>query len=304
VEVGSTTMTSRAQSRLREGARLSLIGLLLNAVLALSKLVAGVLGHSYALVADAIESTLDIFGSFIVWRGLRIAALPADEEHPYGHGRAESLAGLIVAVVLFAAAAGIAIGAIIEILIPQRTPAPFTLAVLLGVVAIKETMFRITRRTARRTESGALLTDAWHHRSDAISSAAAAIGITIALVGGEPYAQADKWAALFAAGVIAYNASRLVRQPLHELMDATSPAITHQARNVAAAVPSVAGVEKVLARKTGVSYWIDMHVEVQPEMSVRDAHGVAHDVKDAIRAAMPNVCEVSIHIEPHQDGAR
>jgi cation diffusion facilitator family transporter len=278
--------------------RMSLIGLLANGLLGIVKLVTGLLGHSYALIADAVESLGDIVGSLVVWSGLRIAARPADREHPYGHGKAEALAALIVAIMLVAAAVGITLQAVREISTPHRAPAAYTLWVLLGVVVVKEGLFRVMRRVATASDSGAVLADAWHHRSDAITSAAAAIGISIALIGGEAYATADAWAALFAAAIILFNAYRLTRQPLRELMDAEPTDIVSRIRALAQGVPGVAGVEKLLARKSGMGYWVDMHVEVDPAMSVRAAHRLAHEVKDAVRAGIPNVEDVLIHIEP------
>ncbi|TWT46228.1 Ferrous-iron efflux pump FieF [Phycisphaerae bacterium RAS1] len=278
--------------------RTSLLGLFINVVLSIVKLVAGLLGHSYALIADAIESLADVFGSLVVWRGVSIAAKPADAEHPYGHGKAEALAALAVAMLIFAAGVGIAVEAVREILTPHHSPAPFTLWVLIAVVLVKETLFRLVRGVAHETDSGAVLVDAWHHRSDAITSAAAAVGITIALVGGPAYAPADDWAALVASTVILYNAVQLSRNPLAELMDAEPAEIITQVRELAAGVPGVLGVEKVFARKSGVGYWIDMHVEVDPQMTVRDSHRIAHEVKDHIRRGLPSVRDVLVHIEP------
>ncbi len=274
-------------------------GVVVNAALAAIKLVAGVIGHSYALVADAVESLADIFGSLVVWRGLTVAARPADEEHPYGHGKAEAIAGLIVVLMLMGAGVLIAAQAIREILTPHRTPAAFTLWVLLGVVVVKEALFRIVARVAQRTGLVAAHADAWHHRSDAVTSAAAAIGIGVALYGGERYAQADDWAALFASGVIVFNAYRLARPAVLDLMDTAPVALLHSVRRVAEAVGGVAAIEKLHARKSGVQYWVDMHMEVAPEMSVRDAHTLAHQVTDAIRIALPQVADVLIHVEPH-----
>jgi cation diffusion facilitator family transporter len=240
----------------------------------------------------------DIFGSIVVWGGLRIAALPADSDHPYGHGKAEALAALIVALMLLAAGIGISIEAVREILHPQKGPAAYTLWVLIGVVVVKEVLFRVVRRVSREVGSGAVRADAWHHRSDAITSAAAAIGISVALVGGKGYEPADDWAALFASAVILFNAYRLIRPPLHELMDAEPSGIIDRVRAVAKEVPGVLDVEKVLARKSGLRYWVDMHVEVDPTMTVHRAHGVSHDVKDEIRSRLPKVEDVLIHIEP------
>jgi cation diffusion facilitator family transporter len=234
-----------------------------------------------------------------VWSGLRIAAQPPDKKHPYGHGKAEALATLIVAMILVAAGVSIAVSSVREIMAPQRPPALFTIFVLVGVVAIKETLYQVGRRLSHRSQSGAVLADAVHHRSDAITSIAAFLGITIALVGGPGYEIADGIAALFASGIILYNAGRLARGPLRELMDAESPEVAQRVRRIAGAIAGVKGVEKVLTRKSGTRYLVDMHLEVDPETTVREAHGVAHRVKDAIMAQMPQVQDVLIHVEPY-----
>jgi cation diffusion facilitator family transporter len=291
--------SSSAHTGYARGMRTSLLGLLVNAALAIAKLAAGLLGHSYALVADAIESTSDVFASLVVWGGLRVASQPADEDHPYGHGRAEPLAAMVVALMLAVAALGITVEAVQVIVNPHLPPAPFTLFVLLGVIVVKEVMFRVVGRVGRDVESRAVATDAWHHRSDAITSAFAAVGISIALIGGPKYVRADAIAALGAAAVILFNAYRLLMPPLHELMDIAPTEVIDRARRVARQVPDVAGVEKVLARKLGLRYLIDMHIEVDPAMSVWHSHEVAHAVKDAIRLAMPNVADVLVHIEPY-----
>jgi cation diffusion facilitator family transporter len=286
----------------QQGLRISLVGMFVNAGLGVIKLLGGLLGNSTALVADAIESLTDLLSSLVVLSGLQIARQPPDEDHPYGHGRAESLAALVVAVMLFGAGFGVAVEAISGIFDPGGLPAAFTLWVLIGVILVKETMFQLARRTARATGSSLVLTDAWHHRSDALTSVAAAVGIGIALWGGEPYAAADDWAALVAAGVILFNAARILRPPLHELMDREQPEIVAEVRRVAADVPGVAGVEKTFARKSGLRYLVDMHIEVNREMPVWQAHGVGHDVKEAIRRAMPTVQDVLVHVEPHEAG--
>ena len=289
-------MPERAYIR---GQQVSILGLFVNAALGVVKLVAGVLGNSTALIADAIESLTDLVSSLIVWSGLQIAKLPPDDDHPYGHGRAESLATLVVVLMLFGAAIAICVEAITGIRNPSGVPAAFTLAVLVPVILIKETMFHIAQRAADRSDSALVRADAWHHRVDAMTSLAAAIGISIAVFGGQAYAAADDWAALFAAGMIVYNASRLLRTPINDLMDREHPEIIDKVRAIAQRVPGVAGVEKVFARKSGLLFWVDMHIEVDPEMSVRKAHGVGHDVKDAICREVPVVRDVLIHLEPH-----
>ena len=274
-------------------------GLFVNAALGIVKLVAGLLGNSTALVADAIESLADLVSSLIVWSGLQIAKLPPDDDHPYGHGRAESLATLIVVLMLFGAAIAICIEAITGIRNPSGVPAAFTLAVLVPVILTKETMYHVARRAAERTNSTLVQADAWHHRIDAITSLAAATGISIAIFGGEAYAAADDWAALVAAAMIIYNASHLLKSPINDLMDREHPEMIEKVRAIAEGVPGVAGVEKVFARKSGLLFWVDMHIEVDPEMTVRQAHAVGHDVKDAICGEIPVVRDVLVHLEPH-----
>lgn len=288
------------QTRLQRSVRATMTGLTVNVALAIVKLLAGIFGRSYALIADAIESMADAVSSVIVWRAMVIAEKPADTDHPYGHGKAEAIATAAISVMLLGAALFIASRSANEIWIPHRAPAPYTLYVLLGVVLIKERLFRFVGRVGDEIESGAVKADAWHHRSDAITSAAAALGISISLVGGEAYRSADDWAAIFAAVIIAFNGYRLLRPALDELMDAAPKEdVAGVARTIAQQVKGVRGVEKCFARKMGYGYWLDMHVEVDGGLSVAVAHELSHTVKDAIRAKLPRVLDVTIHIEPH-----
>ncbi|MFQ5591779.1 MAG: cation diffusion facilitator family transporter [Phycisphaerae bacterium] len=296
--------------RASQGLRTSTISMALNGGLGLVKLVTGIVGQSYALIADAIESLGDIFSSVIVCGGIVIASRPADEDHPYGHGKAEPLAALAVATMLIGAATAISIQAVHEIVQPHGVPAGYTLPVLLAVVTVKELMYRYEVRIARHIDSVAVAVDAWHHRSDALTSTAAAIGITIALVGGEPWAMADDWAALAACLVIFVNGVRFARTAIAELMD-TAPrtAFIDNVHEAASVVKGARFVEKVLVRKMGPSLYVDLHLEVDPSMSVHDAHGIAHAVKDSILRSQPEVADVLVHIEPHnrdtsQDEAR
>jgi cation diffusion facilitator family transporter len=286
-------------NRLQRGLRATFAGMAVNVVLSGAKLAAGIVGHSHALVADAVESFADIFSSLIVWRGLVVAAAPPDEDHPYGHGKAEPIASAIVSAMLLGAALWIALKAFGEIGKPHLPPAPFTLIVLVAVVAVKEGLFRFVSREGRAVDSSAVKSDAWHHRSDAITSVAAGVGISVALLGGRGFEAADDVAAIAAAGVIAWNGWHLLRPALSELMDtAPSREIIDQIRQIAAAAPGVDGVEKCIVRKVGYQYFVDMHVEVDPEMSVLRSHEIAHAVKDKIRDGIPAVCDVLVHIEP------
>ena len=292
-------------TRLQRGLRATFTGMAVNIVLSGTKLAAGIFGHSHALIADAVESFADIFSSLIVWRGLVVAAAPADEDHPYGHGKAEPIASTIVSAMLLGAALWIAITAFGEIQKPHQSPAPFTLIVLVVVVAVKEGLFRFVSREGHAVDSSAVKTDARHHRSDAITSVAAGIGITVSLIGGKGFEAADDVAAIAAAGVIAWNGWHLLRPALNELMD-TAPdrKIRDQIRKLAETVPGVARVEKCFVRKMGWQLYVDMHVEVDPQMTVLRSHGIAHEVKDKIRATMPAVNDVLVHIEPLGIAAR
>lgn len=286
-------------SRLQRNRRTTLVGLAANLALGLAKLGAGLHGNSDALVADAVESFADIVGGLIVWQGLTLAARPADDDHPYGHGKAESLAGAAISTLLLLAAAGIGFHAVREFLGTRTSPSAFTLAVVLGVAAIKEGLFRWVLRESEATDSAAVRSDAWHHRADAITSLAAAVGISVSLVGGPRWAGADDVAAIVAAGIIAWNGWRLLRPALEELMDTQPPAeVTDRIRRVASAVPGVDQVQKCLVRRMGYQFLVDMHVHVDPRMTVESSHAIAHGVKDAVRSDMPAVLDVLIHIEP------
>jgi cation diffusion facilitator family transporter len=275
------------------------MGLAVNTVLTASKLAAGILGHSHALIADGVESLADIFSSVIVWRGLVVAAVPADEDHPYGHGKAEPIAAAVVSGMLLAAAGWIAAAAIGEIYSPHLAPAPFTLLVLVVVVAIKEGLFRFVLQESVSVDSPAIKADAWHHRSDAITSLAAAIGISVALIGGKGYESADDVAAVVAAMVVGWNGWRLLRPAMNELMDRSpNREVVERICATAAATPGVERVEKCRVRKMGHQYYVDMHVEVDPAMTVRRSHEIAHEVKDKVRGQLPAVRDVLVHIEP------
>jgi cation diffusion facilitator family transporter len=277
-----------------------LIGVLVNGVLALVKGFTGFVGHSYALIADAIESVFDVFTSILVWLGLRYASRPPDESHPYGHGKAEPLVACLVAMALMAAAVLIAVESVREILTPHHAPAPFTLVVLVVVVFVKEILFRFVLRTAEDLGgSTAVKADAWHHRSDAITSAAAFVGISIALIGGPGYESADDFAALLAAGIIAFNAVRLLRPAVSELLDAAPPKeLEHEVREIASKVPDVMGLHKCIVRKLGLDLYVDLQIYVRADLTVREGHRIAHEVKDMIRAHNARVRDVTVHVEP------
>ncbi len=279
-------------------------GVLVNVGLAIVKFIAGVVGNSYVLIADAVESATDIFGSLVVWGGLHIAGRDPDEEYPFGYGKAESLAAAVVALMILGAAVGIAVQSVREILTPHLIPAPWTLGVLVTVVLIKLALSRRVLVVGEQIGSTAVRADAWHHMSDAITSAAAFVGISVALWGGPGWESADDWAALVAAAVIAYNGILMLRPALHDLMDrAADDEVIALVRRTAEQVPEVLAIEKLAVRKTGLGFQAVVHVQAASEMSLHDAHNLGGRVKGAIRLAAPQVQYVLIHMEPFEENA-
>jgi len=277
-----------------------LIGAFVNALLAIVKIFGGIIGHSGALVADGVESSTDVVSSLVVWGGLRVSIRPPDEDHPYGHGKAEPLAAVVASFALLAAAAWIAIESIKHILTPHFTPRWYTLVILGGVVVVKGLFSRYVSNAGQEIESTALKSDALHHLSDAITSLAAFIGILIALIGGPGYETADDWATLAACVIISYNGVRLLKGAANEVMDvAVSPEYEEKIRTVAQGVEGVIGVEKCRIRKSGLHHLIDIHVEVDGNMSVRRGHEIAHQVKDVLLESEHRVVDVLVHIEPY-----
>jgi len=295
-----------ADASTTRGIRSAQTGLIVNALLAAAKLAAGIFGNTYALVADAVESTADIFSSLIVWGGLRVAARAPDEDYPYGYGKAEALAAVVVSLMLLGAAVGISIEAVREIRTPHHTPAPWTLAVLVAVMLIKWTLSRRVHAVGAEIGSTAVKADAWHHMSDAITSAAAFVGIGIAVLGsrlrgGSGWESADDWAALVASLVIASNGVVMLRPALRDLMDRTPGAdVLEPVRRAAEGVPGVLATEQLAVRKSGMSYQASIHVQADPRLPLVEAHVLGGMVKSAIRAAVPRMQSVLVHLEPFE----
>lgn len=301
----TNTPNEALSNSVARGTRTVLFGVLTSAALAAVKIVSGVLGNAYALIADGVESMLDIVSSLVVLGSLRIASQPRTERFQYGYGKAEPLGGMVVSVALFVAAVGIAIQSIREIVTPHHLPAPFTLIVLVVVVATKEVMFRKLSATGLSIGSRSMETDAWHHRSDALTSLAAFVGISIALLAGEGYESADDWAALFACAIIAYNGVRLFRSSLEDVLDVAPPVeVERRIRSVAETTQGVKQTEKCYVRRSGLGLFVDLHVVVDGRLSVREGHVIAHDVKDALMASDLSILDVTIHVEPDAGNTR
>jgi cation diffusion facilitator family transporter len=276
----------------------SIIG---NTCLAVIKGLAGFFGNSYALIADAIESTTDIFASFLVLFGIKYSNKPADKNHPYGHGRAEPLITFLVVGFLITSATIIAYESIINIRTPHDLPKSWTLFVLGAIIIWKEYSFRLVMKRSLETNSSSLKADAWHHRSDAITSIAAFIGISIALILGNGYESADDWAALFASGFILYNSYLIFRPALGEIMDEhLNDDLIAEIRKVSYQVDGIIDTEKCFIRKAGMKYHVDLHAIVDANISVKEGHELAHNLKDVLRSKIPELGHVLIHVEPHR----
>jgi cation diffusion facilitator family transporter len=281
------------------GTKSTLLGISVNLGLAFAKCSAGLLGNSFALVADGLESLTDVMSGLAVYFSLKIAVRPPDANHPYGHGKAEPMAAAVVSLALMAAAVGIMYGGVREIANPSQAPAPYTLVVLAGVLLIKELLFRHVVSVGESIGSMAVKSDAWHHRSDALTSAFAFVGISIALLGGPGWEAADGWAAIGAALVILFNAWKQLRPAVLELGD-TAPDIELEAqvRAIAGHVPGIVGLDKCFIRKMGFSFYVDLHILVQGEMTVREGHRLSHEVEEKVVEVLPQVAEVLVHVEP------
>lgn len=277
----------------------SIIG---NTLLALIKWLTGYFGNSYAMIADAIESTTDIFASLLVLFGLKYASKPADKNHPYGHGRAEPLITFLVVGFLITSAVIIAHESINNINTPHDLPKPYTLIVLGAIIIWKEISYRLVLKKSEETNSSSLKADAWHHRSDAVTSVAAFIGISIALFFGKGYESADDWAALFAAGFIIYNSYLIFRPALGEIMDEhLYHDIELNVREIAKTVEGIIDTEKCYIRKTGMKYYIDLHAVVDANISVKSGHDIARNLKRTLKTEIPELADVLVHIEPDKE---
>jgi cation diffusion facilitator family transporter len=284
----------------QRGLRSSLIGIAFNLVLAVFKCTTGFIGHSFALIADGIESMSDVISSSVVYLGLRLAIKPPDEDHPYGHGKAEPVAAIVVSLALIVAAIVIGVEAIVLIETPHPLPRAFTLWILLAVVGVKVLLSRYVSSVGKGIDSTAVRSDAWHHLNDAIVSAFAFIGISVALWTRIP--AADDWAALCACPVIIFNACRQLKKPFAELLDtAPPPQLEREVRFVASSVPGVIGLEKCHVRKVGFSYYVDLHIVVEGSLTVRRGHNIAHDVEDTVLQRVPQIEEVLVHVEPEEE---
>jgi cation diffusion facilitator family transporter len=270
-----------------------------NTGVAILKWLVGFFGNSYGLIADAIESTSDIFSSILALIGLKYANKPADKNHPYGHGKAEPMMTFVVVGLLIASAIIIIYTSIQHIRTPHELPEKYTLVVLGVIIISKELFYRVVKKRSRETKSSLLKADAWHHRSDAITSIAVFAGISVALVFGKGYETADDWAALVAAGIILYNSYLIFRPALGEVMDEHFyDDLIEDIRKTALEVQGIVATEKCLVRKSGLRYYVDLHAIVSGKISVRAGHDIARRLRLKLTEAFPEIKDVLVHIEP------
>jgi cation diffusion facilitator family transporter len=283
----------------RQGRRAAFWSVVASLCLGVLKLAGGLFGNSVALVSDAVHSLGDALTAVAVWGALLWAQRPADREHPYGHTRAEAVAGSNIAWLLILSGVGVAWEALRTLSEPSPAPAWYTLVIAAVSIVVKEGLYHYNQHIARRTGSSALRAAAWDHRLDALGSCVVLAGLGLAVWGGPAWHAADHVAALAVAGVILWTGLNLFWNSLQELMDRQAdPDLLATVRREALAVPGVLGVEKLLVRKTGLEYLVDIHVEVDPDISVRDGHAIAHAVKDRLVGRLITIKDVLVHIEP------
>jgi cation diffusion facilitator family transporter len=286
----------------KKGLRVVLLGIVSNAILAAIKITTGILGNSYALIADGIESTTDIFSSLIVWSGLKIAEKPPDINHPYGHGKAEAISSMIVSLLLLAAAAVIIVNSIHEINMPHHAPEPYTLLVLILVIITKEILFRTVFKVGTDIQSTSLRTDAWHHRSDALTSTAAFVGISVALIMGPGYEAADDFGAIAASVIIIINGVRLVKNSLGDIMDEAAPSeLKNNIIKIIESIEDIKEADNIKIRKSGLYYLVDLTIHVNGDLTVFEGHELSELVSDMLMNADLSIQDVMVHTEPYID---
>ncbi len=282
-----------------QATRAALLGLFVNLALGIVKLIGGIVSGSFALIADAVNSIGDVVSTVVVLIGLRIAQWPPDEEHPYGHTRAEGIAASNVALLVIISALFIAWESIQRFTQFHGIPPAWTLWIAGANVLIKEALFRYNTIVGKRTGSTALLANAWDHRSDALCSLAALVGLAVLRIGGEAFAWADELASLVIAGVIAWSGMKLFRSSASELLDVQADShFVDAIRSSAKSVPGVEDVETLWVRKSGIEFFVDIHIEVDQERSVADGHRIGHLVKSKLLSEFVNLRDVLVHVEP------
>jgi cation diffusion facilitator family transporter len=281
------------------GQRVAAAGMIVSGLLAVIKIVVGLAGHSTAVVADGLESASDVFASGLVLLALTLAAKPADEDHPYGHGRVEILTGLLIGLVLTAGGALICYISFEHLGAPRQPLAAYVIWPLFLSLAAKTGLAAFKFHYGRKLKSAALTADAWNDAMDTLSATAALIAVGVTLSNPTRYLDADRYGGAVVGLIVIAAGVRVVRDTSLQLMD-TMPddQMMSQIRAAAAGVRGVRGVEKCFARKTGMRYHVDLHLEVDPDMTVRQSHEIAHEVRQRVVGTIDWVADVLVHVEP------
>ncbi|MCB0324801.1 MAG: cation transporter [Bdellovibrionales bacterium] len=283
----------------REATSAALLGLTVNGLLGTAKLVGGIFGNSFALLADAVNSLGDVVTSLAILVALRVAQRPPDTNHPYGHMRAESIAACNVSLLVVLSALLVGWEAIVRLPVQHPIPPRWTLWIAAINVVVKESLYHYKMRVGRRTGSTALRAAAWDHRSDALSAFAVLVGLMTIRFGGERLLWADEIGSLVVVGIIVVSGFRLFRESASELMDVQADgSLVESIRSCAEQVDNVMQIETLRVRKAGLEYLVDIHVQVLPTMSVAEGHAVGHSVKDRLLHAFPAIRDVLVHLEP------
>ena len=284
---------------MRIGQRVALGGMIVSSGLAVVKIITGLMAGSTSVVADGLESAGDVLASGLVFLGLTLAAKPADWNHPYGHGRAETLTGLLVGLMLLGAGAAISGHALLRAGDVHPPPAAYAIWPLIASIGIKSALCGVKFRFGKKIGSTSLAADAWNDAVDIVSGVTALAAVGLTLYDPQRFLAADHYGG-FAVGVIViFTGLRVTRDTGLQLMDTMpSERMMQTIREVAHQVSGVEGVEKCFARKTGLQYHVDLHLEVDPEITVRSSHNIAEQVRNRIRREVDWVADVLVHVEP------
>ncbi|MCA9090384.1 MAG: cation transporter [Planctomycetaceae bacterium] len=283
-----------------DATRAALLGLGVNLALGIAKLVGGLVGSSFALIADAVNSLGDVVTTVVVLLALRVAQRPADAEHPYGHTRAEGIAASNVAVLIIISAMVVGWEAIQRLSHPHAVPPMWTLWLAGANIVIKEGLYRYKIKVGKRTGSGAMIANAWDHRSDALCALAVLLGLLAIRLGGPRFIWADEAASLVVMGAIIWSGVQLFRTSASDLMDVQAdPELVERIRAAARQVKDVRDVETLWVRKSGLEFFADIHIEVDQHLTVAAGHRIGHEVKDRLLRDFPRLRDVLVHLEPY-----
>lgn len=290
---------SPQQISIRRGSQVALVSIAASGLLAIANISLGWTGGSTSVVAAGVEFAGDVLASTVVLVGLRFGALPADADHPYGHGRAETLGGLIVGLILVLSGLGICIRSAQKIAEVHPPPAVYTMYPLAAAIFVKSGLSMLKFQVGRSIRSASLVADAWNDAVDILSAMAAMLAVFLTMYDPARFLAADHYGGFTVGLVVIFTGLRVTRDASLELMD-TMPesALIEQVRKVAMEVPNVSGVEKCFARKTGLQYHVDLHLEVHPDITVRASHDIATMVRIRIKETIPDIADVLVHVEP------